>query len=227
MGMSANTPYQVVIIDLGAGNLRSVAKAVEKAASTLADVPQITVSNDPKDIEAAERIILPGVGAFASCMEGLNKPPGLRDALESAARDAMKPVFGICVGMQMFADISIEFGETKGLGWIPGSVQKLEPAQRNVRVPHMGWNAIKGQRLNDLFDNRNEYDGEFFYFLHSYHFVAEINHNIAATCDYNGHIIAAIAKDNLLGVQFHPEKSQQAGIDLIANFLSWSPQCPR
>ena len=216
----------VAIVDLGSGNLRSVEKAVERAAAdnNLAARVQLTTSAD--EIRNADRIVLPGVGAFAACMAELNALDGMRDALEEAVFSRGVPLLGICVGMQMMATHGLEFGETGGLGWIPGEVRKLDSSTPGVRVPHMGWNQIAQVRDHALFTLPN-LDGADFYFLHSYHFDTEIDVDVTAVCRYgddaDSRVTAAIARDNIAGVQFHPEKSQQAGLAFLAGFLKWIP----
>ena len=217
----------ISIIDLGSGNLRSVQRAVERAAADHDIAADVAITTSPDAVHKADRIIVPGVGAFGACMAGLNALDGMRDALEAAATHQAKPILGICVGMQMLASRGMEFGETPGLGWIPGTVKKLHFDERQYRVPHMGWNQLHIKQNHDLFDSQNNHHTTDVYFLHSYHFETEMNHHITAVCDYGPEgsipITAAIAKDTIIGVQFHPEKSQKAGLHLLANFLRWSP----
>jgi len=223
----SNAIHKIAIIDLGSGNLRSVQKAVERAGRDY-DVPINTVvTTDLRDVRTADRIILPGVGAFGACMASLNALTGMQAALETAAFSHRKPLLGICVGMQMLASQGREFGETPGLGWIPGTVEKLCPTGDHICVPHMGWNQITTMQNHDLFENRNGVYKSDVYFLHSYHFAPEMKHHSIASCAYGGPedepFTAAVANDTVLGVQFHPEKSQQAGLKLLANFLKWTP----
>ncbi len=211
---------RIAIIDYGSGNLRSVEKALGRAALELGADININVTADPKAVREADRLILPGVGAFSACLGGLSARVGLLEAIEHNTLIECRPFLGVCVGMQLLADCGHEFGESKGLGWIVGDVRLLEPDDLALRVPHMGWNAISVQAPHPLFDNL---DGEAFYFAHSYHFEVENKMHLACVCDYGGPITAAVARDNIVGVQFHPEKSQQAGIAFLKNFLTWEP----
>lgn len=213
----------VAIIDLGAGNLRSVHKAVERAAALETDNTRVFVTDQSSDIANADRIVLPGVGAFAACMDGLHGLTGMRDALELAVFEDKKPLLGICVGMQMFADWGREFGDHAGLGWIKGQVVRIDPLAPELRVPHMGWNQVQTTKKHDLFGKQNELSDIEFYFLHSFHFETETNDVFIGSCDYGSALVAAVAQDNILGTQFHPEKSQGAGLALLRNFLMWSP----
>jgi len=217
------TQTTIAIIDVGTGNLRSVHKAMERAVEEKGLSARVIVTNRPEDVYCAERLVLPGVGAFAACMDGLNKLEGLRPALEKAVLEDKKPFLGICVGMQILADYGEEFGRQEGLGWIKGAVRKLDGERRGVRVPHMGWNKVQFIKNNILFDNKNENIGASLYFLHSFHFDTENNYDIKGVCDYGGPVVAAIGHDNIAGVQFHPEKSQEAGIDILKLFLEWQP----
>jgi len=214
---------EIVIVDLGAGNLRSVEKAVEAAADHAGISVRVTITAEPDHLDAADRIILPGVGAFAACMRGLNETVGLRAALEENALSAGKPLLGICVGMQMLADVGLEFGETPGLGWIPGVVRPFPPTLSEP-VPHMGWNSIKPQTKHALFEGRNDFMAAEFYFLHSFIFDASRPGDSIALCDYGDPFVAAVAQGNIAGVQFHPEKSQDAGLAFLENFLTWQPE---
>jgi imidazole glycerol-phosphate synthase subunit HisH len=214
-----------VIIDYGSGNLHSAAKAFERAAREheLAGAG-ICVSNDPEVLRNADRIVLPGVGAFADCRGGLLAIAGLAQALEEAVIEKGRPFLGICVGMQLMAARGLEHGETPGLGWIPGDVKAIAPADPALKIPHMGWNTISLTRPHPVFEGiKTGDDGLHAYFVHSYHFVPESPEHILARTDYGGALTAAVARDNLLGVQFHPEKSQRLGLALIANFLRWRP----
>ncbi len=214
----------VAIIDYGSGNLRSAAKAFERAARESGYTGTIRVTADPKAVLAAERIVLPGVGAFADCMNGLKALPGMIAALTQAVRNDRKPFLGICVGMQLLATRGLEHGTHSGLGWLPGEVRRMAPSDPTLKIPHMGWNELTLRGSTDagpLFDGIS--GGAHAYFVHSYHFVPSDESAIAATTDYGGPLVAAVAQGNIAGTQFHPEKSQEAGLRLIANFLRWTP----
>jgi glutamine amidotransferase len=208
----------VAIVDYGAGNLRSAEKALAAAAKESA---RVVVTSDPDAVRKADRIVLPGVGAFADCKRGLDALPGMVEALEEAVLKQGKPFLGICVGMQLMASVGVEFGEHKGLDWIKSKVVVLDPADRSLRIPQMGWNNLELKRAHPaLADTRS---GDHAYFVHSYHLVAERPQDVIATVDYGGPVTAIIGRDNLLGVQFHPEKSQHVGLALLARFLKWIP----
>ena len=208
----------VAIVDYGAGNLRSAEKALAEAAG---DSARVVVTADPDAVRKADRVVLPGVGAFADCKRGLDALPGMVEALEEAVLKAGKPFLGICVGMQLMASVGVEFGEHNGLDWIKGKVVVLDPADRSLRIPQMGWNNLDLKRVHPaLADTRS---GDHAYFVHSYHFVAERPQDVIATVDYGGPVTAVIGRDNLLGVQFHPEKSQHVGLSLLKSFLKWIP----
>jgi len=213
---------KAVIVDYGSGNLRSAAKALERAAP--ADV-SVEVSADAAALDRASHILLPGVGAFADCKRGLEARPGMLDALERAVRREGKPFLGICVGMQLMATQGREFGVTPGLGWIAGEVRLLEPGTdrhgMQLKVPHMGWNELQLLRPHPVFDGL--VTGSHAYFVHSYHLAVEDPADLLATCDYGGPVTAAVARANMVGTQFHPEKSQALGLKLLANFLAWKP----
>lgn len=209
----------VAIVDYGAGNLRSAEKALAAAGKERA---RVVVTADPEAVRRADRIVLPGVGAFADCKRGLDALPGMVEAMEEAVLKRGKPFLGICVGMQLMASIGVEFGTHKGLDWIKGKVVALDPADKSLRIPQMGWNDL---RLTDvahpaLSATRT---GDHAYFVHSYHFVTERPQDVLATVEYGGPVAAIIGRDNLLGVQFHPEKSQLVGLSLLASFLTWNP----
>jgi len=214
-----------VIIDYGSGNLHSAAKAFERAARETEGAAQgIVVSNDPEVLRRAERIVLPGVGAFADCRSGLMGIPGLVEALREAVEGRGRPFLGICVGMQLMATRGLEHGETPGLGWISGDVTEVEPADPALKIPHMGWNTLTLARPHPLFEGISTGDdGLHAYFVHSYHLAARDGADVLARADYGGAITAAVARDNRVGVQFHPEKSQRLGLSLIGNFLRWRP----
>lgn len=212
---------KVVIIDYGSGNLRSAAKAFERAALETGLSADVQVSGDPDQVLAADRIVLPGVGAFADCRLGLEAVSGLHDALNEMVIKKARPFFGICVGMQLMATWGREFGDTQGLDWIKGEVKALTPNNPDLKIPHMGWNDLRLKGEHVLFDGIQ--DGQHAYFVHSFHFVPEDAEQVWAEVDYGGPVTAAVGRDNLFGTQFHPEKSQALGLRLIANFLKWKP----
>lgn len=205
---------RVVIIDCGAGNLHSVRKAV---ATALPEGAQLDVVTDAAALDNATHIILPGVGAFADCMRGLNALPGMRAALERRVLHDKVPFLGICVGMQMLFERGHEHGEHDGLGWFKGQVRAIAPNDAALRIPHMGWNALKPQKDHPLL--RNISPGAHVYFVHSYAACDTVPDEVLATVDYGGPIVAVIGRDHIVGTQFHPEKSQRIGLQLIANFL--------
>ena len=209
------------LIDYGSGNLRSAAKAFERAAREAGLAADIKVTSDAKEVAASDRIVLPGVGAFADCKRGLLAVPGMGEALEEAVIGKARPFLGICVGMQLMATRGLEFTVTEGLGWIPGEVVAIEPKDKSLKIPHMGWNELKLFRVHPMLAGIK--NGDHAYFVHSYRFAAAAAADVWATVDYGGPITAAIGRDNLFGVQFHPEKSQATGLRLIANFLRWNP----
>lgn len=212
---------KVVIIDYGSGNLRSVAKSFERAAEISGLNAEILVTGKADDIATADRIVLPGVGAFADCRTGLQAVDGLHEALNEVVMEKARPFFGICVGMQLMADVGHEFGDTKGLGWVPGDVVALKPADANLKIPHMGWNELQLVGEHALFDGIDV--GAHAYFVHSYHFVPKRREDVWAEVDYGGPVTAAIGHGNIFGTQFHPEKSQAVGLRIISNFLKWAP----
>ncbi len=201
------------IVDSGSGNLRSVAKAFEKTAPE-ADV---LVSAEPEEIRRADRLVLPGVGAFGDTMDGLKACSGLREAIDEVVFKAARPFLGICVGMQILAEAGHEYGTTPGLGWIPGTVDPLEG--RDVKIPHMGWNTLTFTSSHPLFAGLGE--GLHVYFVHSYAFHPACEKDVLATTTYGGAVVAAVGRENIVGVQFHPEKSQRVGEAILANFLDW------
>ncbi|MGH6912452.1 MAG: imidazole glycerol phosphate synthase subunit HisH [Geminicoccales bacterium] len=206
----------VAIIDYGSGNLRSAAKAFERQG----DEP-ILVTSDPDRVARADRVVLPGVGAFADCRRGLERLDGMLDALSEAVAAKGRPFLGICVGMQLMADAGLEHGRHPGFGWIGGEVRAVTPSDPALKVPHMGWNALALCRPHPVLDGIT--DGTDVYFVHSYHLAAREPGDVLATADHGGPITAAVARGNMIGTQFHPEKSQAAGLRLIANFLGWAP----
>jgi glutamine amidotransferase len=214
----------VAIIDYGSGNLHSAAKAFERAAREQASTLAVKVTSRPEEVRSAERIVLPGVGAFADCRQGLTQIPGMIEALEESVRAQGKPFLGICVGLQLMAERGLEHGLTPGLGWIEGEVRAIAPSDASLKIPHMGWNTLALQRTHALFEGIPTGEtGLNAYFVHSYHFAPKGQDTLVATTDYGGPITAFVAHDNLAGSQFHPEKSQKLGLALIANFLKWKP----
>ena len=210
----------VVVVDYGSGNLRSAAKALARAAAEGGTNAAVAVSGEARALSEAERIVLPGVGAFGDCMAALGARPGLADALIEAVIGRRRPFLGICVGMQLMATRGLEHGEFAGLGWLPGDVVRLAPGN-SLKVPHMGWNALSLAATHPLLAGIE--DGAHMYFMHGYHLRCADRGAVLANTDYGGPVTAMVAKDNLAGVQFHPEKSQAAGLRLLANFLSWTP----
>jgi glutamine amidotransferase len=212
----------VAIIDYGSGNLRSAAKAFERAVAESGLSQTIEVTADPETVRGAERIVLPGVGAFGDCKRGLESLPGMVDALEESVLKQGVPFIGICVGMQLLATTGHEHGDHQGLGWIQGEVEHITPTDPSLKIPHMGWNELAFEPgthplLSGLLP------GAHAYFVHSYAFKAQNDAHVLATVDYGGPVNALIGRDNIAGTQFHPEKSQKAGLALIANFLKWKP----
>ena len=214
----------VAIIDYGSGNLHSAAKAFERAAREQGSDLAIKVTARPEDVADAERIVLPGVGAFADCKRGLEDVPGMIEALEEAVQGRGKPFLGICVGLQLMAERGLEHGVTPGLGWIKGEVRAIAPSDPALKIPHMGWNTMRVGREHALLAGiPTGESGLHAYFVHSYHVVPQELGDLVASTDYGGPITAFVAKDNMAGTQFHPEKSQKLGLALIANFLRWKP----
>jgi glutamine amidotransferase len=212
---------KVAIVDCGSGNLRSAAKAFERAAAENQISAKIEVTNAPDAIAAADRIVLPGVGAFADCRRGLAAVPGLDAALHEAVVVRARPFFGICVGMQLTAERGREFETTEGLGWIGGEVVAIEPRDPALKIPHMGWNELEPRAVHPLLTGLGA--GAHVYFVHSYHFCLAEPADLVAVTDYGGPLAAIIGRDNIAGTQFHPEKSQETGLRLIGNFLRWRP----
>ena len=214
----------VTIIDYGSGNLHSAAKAFERAARESAADARILVTANPEDVALADRIVLPGVGAFADCKRGLDAVAGMRAAMEAAVLRNGRPFLGICVGMQLMADRGLEHVTTDGLGWIPGEVRLLNPAEKILKIPHMGWNTLDVRRKHALLDGiATGPAGQHAYFVHSYHLAAARPDLVVAETDYGGPVTAFVSHDNIAGTQFHPEKSKRLGLQLIANFLTWRP----
>ena len=209
----------ITIIDYGSGNLRSAAKALEVANKSINTSSKIVVTSDPEVIKKSNKIILPGQGSFRDCFLGIKKINGLVDVLNDFVLVKKKPIFGICVGMQLFANIGYESEETKGFGWIDGVVKKINNINKTLKLPHMGWNQIEFKKDFLLFsgiENKSH-----MYFVHSYEFLTKQKNCIVATTNYGNSIIVAVAKDNIFGTQFHPEKSQKNGLKLLENFLKW------
>ena len=212
---------RVAIIDCGSGNLRSAAKAFERAAAEEGISARIEVTNEPEAVARADRVVLPGVGAFADCRRGLAAVPGLEAALRETAIARVRPFLGICLGMQLMADRGREFETVSGLGWIAGEVVPIEPCDAALKIPHMGWNQIEPRTPHPLLQGLGA--GAHAYFVHSYHFRLANPADLVAVTDYGGPLTAIIGYGNLAGTQFHPEKSQEAGLRLIGNFLRWCP----
>jgi len=214
----------VAIVDYGSGNLHSAAKAFERAARDIGAQMPIEVTSDPAKVARAERVVLPGVGAFADCRRGLDDIPGMVDALNSAVRQKGRPFFGICVGMQLMAERGREYQVTPGLGWIAGEVDRIAPSDPALKIPHMGWNTLNMLRPHPLLaDIPLGPDGLHAYFVHSYELKTAHRAELVAQADYGGPLTAIVGRDNMVGTQFHPEKSQRLGLQLIANFLKWTP----
>ncbi len=211
----------VGIIDYGSGNIRSVFKSFEKAASLVSSKIKIKIINKAEELNNLEKIVLPGVGAFADCMEGLLKQPGLVDKLKTKVLVEEKAFLGICVGMQLLANYSSEYGHTEGLSWIDGEVNSIKIVTDHIKIPHMGWNTITFNIAHPLLDKIK--NNEDFYFVHSYKFNVKDSNFILAKTNYGDDITSIVLKKNILGTQFHPEKSQLAGIQFIKNFLEWTP----
>ena len=211
----------IALIDYGSGNLRSAEKALQRASRELGGERRVITTDDPDIIAAADGVVLPGVGAFAACMGALKQRPGVIEAMTHAVKDRGVPFLGVCVGMQLLADRGLEFGETAGLGWIGGEVRRMEPHGAGLKIPHMGWNALEAVTGHPLFTDLP--DGAHMYFTHSFALHPADAADAAARVDHGGKFTAAVARDNIAGVQFHPEKSQAAGLRLLANFLEWRP----
>lgn len=201
----------IALIDYGAGNLHSVHNALKAAGAS-----DVVVTADPEIVANADRIVLPGVGAFAHCMSALSGIDGMVEAMDARVRGRGAPFLGICVGMQLLADAGVEHGRTQGLGWIGGTVRAIEPADASIKIPHMGWNDVAPSRDHTLIQRGEAY------FLHGYHFDASEDDVLAIT-SHGGSLVAAVGRDNIIGVQFHPEKSQSYGINFLKRFLEWAP----
>ncbi len=215
---------RVAIIDYGSGNLRSATKAFQRAAQEAGIDADIDLTADPQRVLGADRIVLPGVGAYADCAAGLHAVEGMWEAVEEVAIAKGRPFLGICVGMQLMSERGLEKTVTTGFGWIAGDVKEITPADPALKVPQIGWNTIELRREHPLFAGiKTGSDGLHAYFVHSYHLDATRPDQVLAVTDYGGPVTAAVARDNLAGTQFHPEKSQALGLALIANFLRWKP----
>jgi glutamine amidotransferase len=214
----------VAIVDYGSGNLHSAAKAFERASRETARNQPILVTRNPDEVARADRVVLPGVGAFADCRRGLDAIDGMIEALEQNVRGNGRPFFGICVGMQLMAERGREYEVTEGLGWIRGEVDRIAPSDPSLKIPHMGWNTLNARKLHPLLDGiALGADGLHAYFVHSYQLKPAQPADLVAEADYGGAVTAIVGRDNLVGTQFHPEKSQKLGLALIANFLKWTP----
>ena len=215
---------RVAIIDYGSGNLASAAKAVERAAREADLDVRVEVTSDPGRVREADRIVLPGVGAFADCRRGLDAVPGLVGALTDAVVHAGRPFLGICVGMQLMATRGLEHETAYGLDWIPGDVAALAPSDPGLKIPHMGWNTLRARSIHPLLEGIPTGDGGLHaYFVHGYALKPVADSDVLATTDYGGPVTAIVARDNMAGTQFHPEKSQTLGLAFIGNFLRWQP----
>jgi glutamine amidotransferase len=214
----------VAIVDYGSGNLHSAAKAFERAAHDAGLAQPIVVTRDPDVVARADRVVLPGVGAFADCRRGLEAVDGMTAALAEAVRRRGRPFFGICVGMQLLAERGREYEVTDGLGWIAGEVDRITPTDPALKIPHMGWNTLNVARPHALLDGLTlGPQGQHAYFVHSYQLRPGNRADLIAEADYGGAVTAIVGRDNIVGTQFHPEKSQRLGLALIANFLKWTP----
>lgn len=211
----------IAIIDYGSGNLRSAAKAFERVVADAGLPFTVVTTNDPFHIAQAARLVLPGQGAFGDCMRGLSENRALHDALVDTVQHKKIPFFGICVGMQLLADRGLEHGTHQGLGWIGGDVVRMTPADPSLKIPHMGWNTLAQTQQHPALQHLMPEDH--FYFVHSFMFQSKNTDDILATTDYGDTVTAIVGRDHLLGVQFHPEKSQAAGLRLLRGFLEWQP----
>ena len=215
---------KVAIIDYGSGNLRSAQKAFERAADEAGLMADVFLTSDPDFVRSADRIVLPGVGAYADCRSGLNSVDGMVDALEDAVITSAKPFFGICVGMQLMAERGLEKATTQGLGWIRGDVIHMQPNDPSLKVPQIGWNTLSILQDHPLLNGiETGDDGLHAYFVHSYHLECTLAEERIATTNYGSDVTAIVGRANMIGTQFHPEKSQRLGLALIGNFLKWKP----
>lgn len=217
-------PSTVAIIDYGSGNLHSAAKAFERAARESGADVKVLVTDDTAAVRAADRIVLPGVGAFADCRRGLDAVGGMVEALQQTVIEKGRPFLGICVGMQLMAERGLEFTTTYGLGWIKGDVVQIKPADPSLKIPHMGWNTLAQRRPHALLAGIELGEtGSHAYFVHSFHVATSDPSVVLVETDYGGPVTAMVGRANIAGTQFHPEKSQALGLKLIANFLAWTP----
>jgi len=209
----------IAVIDYGSGNLKSAAKALEAAANNINISVKIVVTSDPKKIQQSDKIVLPGQGSFRDCYLGIEKISGLNESLNEFVLEKKKPILGICVGMQLFAKTGYESQETKGFGWIDAEVRKINNMNKKLKLPHMGWNEIEMKKDCFLFSNiKNK---SHMYFIHGYEFMTKQKDYVIATTNYGNQIIASVVKENIVGTQFHPEKSQKNGLVILENFLKW------
>ena len=208
----------LTVVDYGVGNLRSIAKSIEKANSDKNLNYSIKVSSDVNDVKKSDKIVLPGQGSFKACKDGINNITGLQDELNESILIKKKPIYGICAGMQLFATVGYEEEETSGLNWIPGEVIKLNLGESNLKIPHMGWNELKIESNSKVFEDK--INNNHAYFIHSYEFIPRDKNNISITTNYGKEVIAAVSSGNIFGSQFHPEKSQNTGIKILTNFLN-------
>jgi glutamine amidotransferase len=215
---------RVAIIDYGSGNLRSATKAFERAAREAGLDAVIDLTDKPEAVAAADRIVLPGVGAYADCNRGLRAVPGMREAIIEAVEAKARPFLGVCVGMQLMSSRGLEKSVTEGFGWIDGDVVEMTPSDPSLKIPQIGWNTLTLRNPHPLFDGiPTGEDGLHAYFVHSYHLAATHPQHVIATTEYGGPMTALVGRDNMVGAQFHPEKSQTLGLAMIANFLRWNP----
>jgi imidazole glycerol-phosphate synthase subunit HisH len=208
----------LTVVDYGVGNLRSIAKSIEKANSDNNLNYSIKVSSDINDVNKSDKIVLPGQGSFKACKDGINKITGLQHALNESVLIKKKPIYGICAGMQLFATTGYEEEKTAGLNWIPGEVIKLDLGTSKLKIPHIGWNELKLENVSNVF--KEMFNKEHAYFIHSYEFIPKDRQNVSITTDYGKDVIAAVSSGNIYGSQFHPEKSQKTGIKILTNFLN-------
>ncbi|APO72909.1 imidazole glycerol phosphate synthase subunit HisH [Rhizobium etli 8C-3] len=215
---------RVAIIDYGSGNLRSATKAFERAAREAGIDAEIDLTDKAENVASADRVVLPGVGAYADCRHGLDAVAGMTQALIEAVERKARPFLGICVGMQLMSSRGLEKTVTEGLGWIPGDVVEMTPGDPGLKIPQIGWNTLDLHHPHPLFEGiPTGPDGLHAYFVHSYHLAAKNAGDVIATTDYGGPMTAFVGRDNMAGAQFHPEKSQKLGLALITNFLRWMP----
>jgi glutamine amidotransferase len=213
----------IAIIDYGSGNLRSAEKAMARAVRDGGLSHEVVVTSDAGVVRGAERIVLPGVGAFADCMDGLRAVPGMVDVLSDAVRKRGVPFLGICVGMQLMATRGLEHGAHQGLDWIAGDVVRLEPSDSALKIPHMGWNTLSARSAHPVIAHLSEVANPHAYFVHSFCLRAAVASDVIAETEYGGAIAAVVGRDNMIGTQFHPEKSQAVGLQLLQNFVRWRP----